>query len=95
MQHNRTQTKRLEFTMSIHVVFEKAADPEVKTEPPVVLTTEPSIIYLATDIDHCLESTADELLELIEEYEGVGSGWTLDHLDRLDTSLMSCYNNNM
>ena len=37
------KTKKLKYTMSIHVIFEKAEAPGVKTVPPVVLTTEPSI----------------------------------------------------
>ena len=89
LQHNSSQTKQLKYTMSIYVVFEKAVDPEVKTIPDVVLTTGPRIVYPDTDIDKALENTVDELFQLIEEYEGVGSGWIIDHLVRLDTSLNS------
>ena len=89
LQHNTSQTKRLKYTMSIHVVFEKAADPEIKTEPPVVLTTSPRVVYLGTDIDKALGNTADDLLNRIEEYEGVGSGWIIDYFVRLDTGIYS------
>ena len=70
-------------------MFEKAADPEVKTDPPVVLRTDPRIVDQCTDIDKALAITADDLLELIEEYEGVGSGWRIDRLVQLDTGLYS------
>ena len=82
-------TKKLKFTMSIHVVFEKANDPEVKTVPPVVLTTHPYIVYLGTDIDNCLNDAAEDLFKRIENYEGCGSGWVIDHLVRLDTGIYS------
>ena len=89
LQHNASQTKRLKYTMAIHIVFEKAADPEVKTDPPVVLRTDPRIVDQCTDIDKALAITADDLLELIEEFEGVGSGWRIDRLVQLDTGLYS------
>lgn len=88
-KHLYEHTKTLKFTMSIHVVFEQAKDPEVKTVPPVVLTTSPYSVYVATDLDTCLDDAAHELYRLIEEYEGYGSGWVIDYLDRLDTNITS------
>ena len=89
----RKQTRRLKFTMSIHVVFEKATDPEIKTVPPAVLTTDPTTVYLCDEsdenLDRRLQRESEELFELIEEYEGNGSGWVLDHLERLDTNIAS------
>ena len=91
LKHNNKYTKRLKFTMSIHVVFERGCIPEVKTEPPVVLTIDPYEVYLSTNLDECLHDAAEELFKLIEEYEGCGSGWIIDHLDRLDTTITSAY----
>ena len=89
LDHNKKHTKRLKFTMSIHVVFEYASDPEVKTEPSVVLTTAPFTIYLATDIDESLKDATEKLYKMIEDYEGCGSGWVIAYLERLDTSITS------
>ena len=83
------KTLKLKYTMSIHVVFTKAATPEVKTEPPVVSRSNPTTIYPATDIEGCLINTAKELYEKIEEYKGIGSGWIIDYLVRLDTNIYS------
>ena len=83
------KTKKLKFTMSVHVVFEKGCDPEIKTVPPVVLTTGPKVVYITTNIDKCLENAAEELYEEIETYEGCGSGWIVDYLKRLDTGIYS------
>ena len=73
--------------MNIHIVFTKAVAQEVKTEPPVVLWTDPTIVYVATDLDKCLTDDVKELVNKIEEYEGIGSGWIIDYLVRLDTSI--------
>ena len=88
-KHLYDHTKRLKFTMSIHVVFEQATDSEVKTSPPVVLTTDPYTVWSATNLDEVLTEAAKELFDKIETYEGCGSNWILDHLDRLDTEIRS------
>ena len=78
---------RLKYAMNIQVVFTKAVAPEVKTEPPVVLWTDPTVVYVATDLNKCLTDDAKEMFNKIEEYEGIGSGWIIDYLVRLDTSI--------
>ena len=88
-KHLRDHTKRLKYTVSGFVVFHHGCDPEVTSEPPVVLTTDPVSVYLSTDLDHCLEESAEELMELVENYEGVGSGWVFDHFQRIDFNLNS------
>ena len=83
------KTKILKFTMSVHVVFEKGCDPEIRTVPSVVLTTDPKVVYIATNIDECLKDAAEELYEKIETYEGCGSGCTVDYLKRLHIGIYS------
>ena len=89
-KHIREQTQRLKFTMAIHVVFEQPSHPEVKTDPPVVLRTNPYTVYMETKLDMILgDKMAKHLLELIETYEGYGSGWRIDYIKRLDTDIAS------
>ena len=40
-KHLRDHTKRLKYTVSAFVVFRHGGDPEVTSEPPVVLHTYP------------------------------------------------------
>ena len=87
--HNKKYTKRLKFLMSIHVVFEQGCDSTIKTEPPVVLHSSPYKVLLVTNIEKVLDNVATQLFEMIESYEGVGSGWTFDRLEQLDTSITS------
>ena len=84
-------TKVLKFTMAVHVVYMQGTDPDVKTDPPVVLHTGSSdMIVVATDMYECLNGMAQQLYEMIETYEGNGSGWVFDRLVRLDTNIASC-----
>ena len=34
---------------------------------------------------------SEELMELVENYEGVGSGWVFDHFQRIDFNLTSFF----
>ena len=84
-------TKRLKFTMAVHVVYQQGTDPEVKTIPSIVLHTKSSgIILVGTDMDECLAEMVQQLYEMINTYEGNGSGWVFDRLERLDTNIASC-----
>ena len=89
VEHNLAQTMRMKYTMSVHVTFMKLADPDIKTEPPIVLTTDPTTVWVGTDIDHSLENTAEELIDLIEVFERNGSGWVIDYLYGTDMDLYS------
>ena len=40
----------LKFNMALHIKFEKAADPSIVTDPPIVLVTEQFEVYEDTDI---------------------------------------------
>ena len=88
-KHLYDHTKKLKYIMSAHVIFQQGVDPEIKTEPPVVLTVNPVTVYIATDLDKELQESAREMMVLMENYEGVGSGWVYDYITRLDISLNS------
>ena len=88
-KHLLDNTRRLKYTVAGHVVFHQGCDPEIKTEPPIVLHTDPFSVYMVTDLDVCLEKSAEEMMELVENYEGVGSGWVYDRFDQIDFSLNS------
>ena len=72
-KHLHDHTKKLKYTVAGHVIFHQGCDPELKTEPSIVLHTDPVSVYIATDLDECLQESATEMMELVENYEGVGS----------------------
>ena len=76
----------LKFNMSLHVNFEKATDPSIKTEPPVVLVTEQIEMYEHTNLDDVLKTLGDQLINRIEIYELNGSGFIVSNLVSLDTT---------
>ena len=57
-KHLHDNTKKLKYIMSAHVIFQQGVDPEVKTEPPVVLTANPVTVYIATGLDEELQQSA-------------------------------------
>ena len=60
------------FQIAVDVVFHKAVDPAVVTQPPVTLTSEMVAVYAdappLNDVNH-------QLLNFIEVYEQNGSGY--------------------
>ena len=84
-------TYQLKFYFSVHIVFVKAADPNVFTVPPVVLQTDPVRVFLADlfRLDEIFEMDIKQLVEKIDTFEKNGSGWMIDHLVRLDTMIAS------
>ena len=83
----RMNEHSLKFNMAVHVEFEKATDPEVITDPPVVLQSEQFEVYHETSIEEQLEKVVRQLNTNIDVYEHCGSGWVLKRLIALDTTL--------
>ena len=87
LSHFRMDKQSLKFSMAIHVEFEKATDPDVITDPPVVLQSEQFEVYHDTSIKEQLEKAAKQLDKNIEVYEQCGSGWILNRIVALDTTI--------
>ena len=73
--------------MSIFVDFMQATDESIVTFPPVVLVTDQMEVYQDTDVDELLKKCAVELGDRIVSYKGNGSGWVVDKLIWLDTTI--------
>ena len=79
------------FQVAVDVIFHKAVDPTVITQPAVTLTSEMVAVYGGDTTP--LEDINRQLLNLVEIYEHNGSGWVfaslqliLWHLDPFRTS---------
>ena len=70
------------FQVAVNVVFHKAVDPAVVTQPPVTVRPRMAAVY-ANEVPQLVE-TAQHLLELIEVYEHNGSGWVFPILYQLN-----------
>ena len=87
MENYRHQHHSLKFNLSLHVIFEKAIDPEIKTDPPVILNTEPLAIYSSDNIAKELKKAEKQIVNFIDAYERNGSGWVLSDILKLDLHL--------
>ena len=86
LEKERRQKRSLKFNMSLHVIFEQAIDPSIKTVEPVVFNTRQAEYYVSTDISTVLKSCADQLERKVEDYQGLGRGWIISSLLALDTT---------
>ena len=73
------------FQMAVYVIFHKAVDPTVGTQPPVTLTSEMFVVY-AGDAPP-LEDINRQLLNLVDIYEHNGSAWVFSHFASLQLTL--------
>ena len=62
----REKWRAVKCNMSLHAIFEKAADPSVVSDPPAVFVSEQMELYEDIDIDELLKLTVDQLVNRIE-----------------------------
>ena len=75
------------FQIAVSVVFHKAVDPAVITQPPVALASEMVAVY--ADAVPPLDDVNCQLFNFIEVYEhnGSGSGWVFSNFASLQLML--------
>ena len=73
------------FQIAVCVVFHKAVDPAVITQPPVALTSEMVAVY--ADVCPPLEDVYRQLLNFIEVCEHTGSNWVFSNFASLQLTL--------
>ena len=83
----RIKNKALKFSMSLHLIFEKATDSSILTIPPVCLTTDQLEMYQNTNLLELLDFVKKQLINQIEIYEQGGSGWIYSKLISLDLTI--------
>ena len=72
------------FQIAVDVVFHKAVDPAVVSQPPVTLTSEMGAVYADAPALHDVDR---QLLNFIEVYEQNVSGWVFSNFVSLQLSL--------
>ncbi len=82
------QKRALKIFLSLHVNFHQSIDPDFFTEPTPVLNTDPVEILASTNINETLDEIYDALVDAVEHFEMIGSGWVLDQLLRLDLHVL-------
>lgn len=77
---------------ALKVVFVKAIDPDVTTDPPICFRTSPRLGLSSTDYKNHSEQDYHYLTEQIETFTKNGSGWIIDHYVELDISIINIKN---
>ena len=88
-EHLYKHSDRINFTLSIHVVFEKAVSSEIKTS--AILTSKTftmKTLYVDVLKQH-LHDAAEGLFRDIETYKGCENEWIISQLHCLDISMTS------
>ena len=80
--------KHIKGYYAAHIVFVKAVN-NFRTDPPVVLQTDPVTILLGNlyRLDQICDDQNKQMIAEIDTFERNGSGWTIDHIVRLDTTI--------
>ena len=78
MKTFRVKHRAYNFQVAITIVYHKAVDPSVVTQPPVTLTSEMIAVY-AADAAPPLDDVNRQLLNFIVVFELNGSGWVFSH----------------
>ena len=86
MKTYQDKHRAYKFQVAITVVFHKAVDPSVVTQPLVTLTSEMISVY-AADAAPSLDDVNRQLLSSIEVFELNGSGWIFSHFQGLQLTL--------
>ena len=73
------------YQIAVNVIFHKAVDPTILTDPPVTLRSTMVAVY-AADVPQLVE-TSRNILELLEVYEQNGSGWVLSNFVSMELTL--------
>ena len=80
--------RAVKFYLSLHFNFYRSTDVVFLTDPPAVLGTDTVEVYDSSDVHDALNSTYENLVSAIEDFQQRGSGWILDKLVALDLHLL-------
>ena len=80
--------RAVKFYLSLHVNFHLNTDVAF---PPAVLSTDTIQVYDSSDVHDALNSTYENLVSAIEDFQQRGSGWILNKLVALDLHLLEFY----
>ena len=80
--------RAVKFYFSLHVNFHLSTNVAFLTDPPAVLSTDTIEVYDSSDVHDALNSTYENLVSAIEDFQQRGSGWSLEKLIALDLHLL-------
>ena len=77
LKNKRAEMNSFKWYLGLKVVFAKAINPDVITDPPVVFLTNPVASHHSWEWQDEGKQTEEQLLHIINNYEMNGSGWIM------------------
>ena len=77
----------MKWYIALKLIFRKAVDQHVVTDPPVVLNTTPKMGLIGDDYVHDLNEMFQDVMNQIDKFERNGSGWIVDKFQTLDVKI--------
>ena len=86
------EQKLFKWHIGLKAVFHKSMDATVITDQPTYFQTLPLESYASQDLDSRIEEAYIILRDPIDNYEGMGSGWVLNHFKYVDIHIIEMAN---
>ena len=83
----KNQQGNIKFCIAITVIFQKALQKEVFTDPPIYFTTTPTPTTSASTLANILDGMAKDLNSQIDTYTKNGSGWKVYEIKHVDVQV--------
>ena len=83
----RNLDNQFKWYVGLSAEFQKASDPSILTQPPPYFCTQPLPSHQSHNLDERMEETHIMLMDKIDNYMNLGSGWILKRLIYLELCL--------
>ena len=83
----RKRRKALKVIFGLEIIFEKANDRDVYTDPPVYVYSRQHSVYSSTSVDEVISEAIDTLSNNISKFQKTGSGFVIRNLVSLTANI--------
>ena len=80
--------ENIKFYVTLEIVFEKSNEPEIKTDPPIYLSSNPFNTTNPTGLNITMQKIYEELYASIETFEKNGSNWVIFKVNNISLTVV-------
>lgn len=78
--------------LGLKVIFQKATNPDIVTDPPIFFITDPVASYESHSDSEIWKFVKEQLMKQIDNYQMNGSGWIVHQMMSLDVNMIEMEN---